>query len=228
MKGQKISAVIITLNEESRLTRCLDSINWMDEIIVIDSGSSDKTCELAGNYSKSIFYREFDDYASQKNYGASRALNNWIFSIDADEVMSNELRDEIKKTLSAGPDKDLYTVPRRNIYFGHDVTHVLGKDEPVRLYKKDTAGYYGIVHEKVKGGPAGRLTSFLIHHSCDSYGDWLSKKSKYTKLDAIRQFKSGRRFRLSRFLCSPGLAGLGIALGMAFYTFKLELELRRL
>jgi hypothetical protein len=100
------------------------------------------------------------------------------------------------------------------------------------------------VHEKVKGGPAGRLTSILIHYSCDSYGDWLSKKGKYTKLDAIRQFKSGRRFRLSRFLFSPiyvfvfrffllkgwldGLAGLGIALGMAFYTFKLELELLRL
>jgi hypothetical protein len=217
----------------------------MDEIVIVDSGSQDGTCELARHYTDRIFHREFTDYASQKNYGVSKASHEWIFSIDADELMTPRLRAEIEEILSQGTGEEVFAVPRENIYFGHSVRHVLGRDEPVRLFMRSRARFEGTVHEKVMGrGVVGNLNSPLIHYSCDSYQEWVQKHRRYMRMDAQRQFRRGRQFSWSRFLLSPwrtflyrfgalqgwkdGWAGFTIAFEMALSMGLFQVELRRL
>jgi glycosyltransferase involved in cell wall biosynthesis len=240
----QISAVIITLNEERRITRCLDSIQWMHEIVIIDSGSQDATCDLARRYTDLIFQKEFIDYASQKNYGITKASNEWIFSIDADEVMPPQLRVEIEETILKDTPVEMYAVPRENIYFNHSVRHVLGDDRPVRLFMRSKARFEGKVHEKVIGGFIGQMKSPLMHYSCDTYQEWVQKHRRYIVLDAKMQFASGRQFSWPRFVFSPcrtflyrygvlqgwrdGWAGFAIAFEMAFSMILFHLELRRL
>ena len=243
-KPNAVSAVVITLNEALRLTEYLDSVQWMDEIIVVDSGSRDLTKELALKYTPLVFERSFDDFAAQKNFGAAQASSEWIFSIDGDEVMTNVLRLEIQQVLASHPKKDRFAVPRTNIYFGQSVANVLGTDEPVRLYRRDIARFEGIVHEKVVGGLAGRLNSPFLHHSCETYAEWVKKHRRYTRLEAAKEFRRGRRFSLLRSLLAPfrvfflrylvlqgwrdKWAGFAISLEMAFSATLFQLELRRL
>ena len=99
LPNRKLTAVLITLNEAERLGACLSSVQWMDEIVVVDSGSTDGTRDIAKYYTNNFFHRAFDEYASQKNFGAQQAKNDWVFSIDADEVMTPELRFEIQALL---------------------------------------------------------------------------------------------------------------------------------
>jgi glycosyltransferase involved in cell wall biosynthesis len=240
----KLSAIVITLNEEKRLGRCLDSVEWMDEIVVVDSGSKDGTCDLARRYTEMVFHRHFADYASQKNYGVSKASYKWIFSIDADEVMPPSLRAEIEKILSEEPKQEIFVVSRENVYFGHSVKHVMGRDEPVRLFRRKRGHFEGPVHEKVVGGSIGRLNSPLLHYSCDTYHEWVQKHRRYVRMDAERQFRQGRRFSWGRYLLSPwrtflyrfgvlkgwkdGWAGLAIAFEMSLSMLLLQMELKYL
>jgi glycosyltransferase involved in cell wall biosynthesis len=240
----KTSAVIITLNEEKNIERCLNSIQWMDEIVVIDSGSEDHTLEIAARYTNRIIYREFDNYADQKNFGASQASHDWIFSIDADEMVTAELKDEIEETLSREPPEQMFSLPRINIYFGKRIRYVFGNDSPVRLYNRKKAYFVGAVHEKVSGGTPGKLISHLNHYGPGTYGEWARKHRHYTLLEARKQFRHGRRFSFWRTCLSPfrvfvfryfilrgwrdGLAGLTVAVEMAFSTFLYHQEILRL
>ncbi len=242
--SEKISAVVITLNEERRLANCLDSVKWMDEIIVVDSGSTDGTYGIARKYTEQVFYRQFDNYAYQKNYGADKASHDWIFSIDADEVMSSELRRELKQLLTARPAWGSYGVHRHNIYFAHTVRHVFGVDEPVRLYRRSQAHFEGAVHEKISGPAPGSLKSPLIHYSCESFLEWVHKHRHYTRLHAEKEFFNGRRFSFMKLILSPfrvfwlravvlqgwrdGWAGLAIAGEMSLSAALFQLELRKL
>ncbi|MBW1667538.1 MAG: glycosyltransferase family 2 protein [Deltaproteobacteria bacterium] len=241
---EKVSAVVITLNEESNLPKCLDSIQWMDEIVVVDAGSQDDTCNLAKRYTEKVFQKNFVDYASQKNYGVFRASNDWIFSIDADEVMPLQLKAEVENILSQETKEQMFAVPRQNIFFGHHLKYVLGRDEPVRLFRRSIAHFEGPVHEKVVGGTVGRLSAPLLHYSCNSYREWVQKHRRYVRIDARRQFKQGRCFSWIRLCLSPwrtffyryallegwkdGWAGFTVALEMSFSMFLFQIELRRL
>ena len=131
----RLSVVLITCNEEHCITRCLDSVRWADEIIVVDGGSTDRTVDLVKRYTQRVFTRTLDRFDAQRNYGNAQATGDWIFSIDADEVMSEELKAEIQAALSRAPEEDSFTVPIHNIYFTQPVPHVMGKMEPVRLFK---------------------------------------------------------------------------------------------
>lgn len=241
---EKVSVVIVALNEEARITKCLDSVKWADEIIVVDSGSRDHTRNIARQYTAEVFQREFDDYATQKNFGADQASYNWIFSIDADEVVTPQLEAEIQNTLLSAIKEDMYSIPRQNIYFGHPIRYVFGKDRPVRLYRRDKARFAGSVHEKVIGGMEGQLHSLLIHYSCNSYREWVSKHRHYIRLSAAEEYRKGRRFSLYRCIFSPlrvllfrsfilqgwrdGWPGLRIAFEMAISSALFHIELRRL
>jgi (heptosyl)LPS beta-1,4-glucosyltransferase len=248
MKGRrnrkKLSAVIITLNEEGHLERCLQSVRWVDEIVVVDSGSTDHTHKIALCYTDKVFFRAFDDYASQRNFAASKAAHDWVLYIDADEVATSGLRDEIKEELSGPMRFGRYTVVRENIYFGRPVRHVFGDDRPVRLYSRTTAHLEGAVHEKVVGGRVGNFRSALLHFGPQRYAQWVQKHRTYVRLEAAEHFRGGRRFSVWRTCLSPlrvfGLryirfggwrdaaAGLVIASEMAFSTALYQLELLRL
>ena len=224
--------------------RCLDSVRWADEIVVVDSGSTDRTAELARRFTPHVFSRALDRFDAQKNYGAAQATGDWILSIDADEVVSEALKSEIQALLSRAPEEDSFAIPRHNIYFGRPVPHVMGKDEPIRLFKKEIARFEGSVHEKITGRKTGRLKAPLMHFSCESRREWVEKHRRYVRMDAERQFEAGRRFSWSRFLFSParvfalryvglqgwkdGGAGLAIAWEMAVSTARLELMLKGL
>ena len=240
----RLSVVLITCNEERRMVRCLDSVRWADEIVVVDGGSTDRTVELAKRYTQRVFSRNLDRFDAQKNFGVAQATGDWILSIDADEVVTEELKTEIRAALARAPEEDSFAIPRHNIYFGRPVPHVMGKDEPVRLFKKEDAPFKGPVHEKINGLKTGRLNAPLMHFSCEHRQEWVEKHRRYVRLDAARQFDTGRRFSWGRFLFSPmrvfalryfglqgwkdGWAGLAIAWEMAGSTARLELMLREL
>lgn len=244
MNTSAISAVIITLNAERDLARCLEALRWVDEIVVIDSGSADATAAIAARHGARVLTRPFDHYAAQKNFGIEQARGPWILSIDADEVVTPALRDEIRALLAAPVGVSAFRVHRENIYFGQPVGHVMGCDEPVRLFLKDGGRFEGSVHEKFACEHPGRLNAPLLHFSCADYPEWVRKYRHYVRLDAARQFATGRRFSWRRLLLAPprvfwlrwiklegwkdGWAGFLVAVEMVLGTALLELHLRRL
>ncbi|MFH0878590.1 MAG: glycosyltransferase family 2 protein [Lentisphaerota bacterium] len=238
-----LSVVLITLNEASRIRRCLESVSWADEIIVVDSGSTDQTCELARAFTRHVFTRTFDDYSSQKNFGIEQAKGGWVLSLDADEVVASPLRLEMEAVLQRKSPEDCFHIPRRNIYFGHPVPHVMGYDEPVRLFMRECR-FSGTVHEKIAGKHPGHLNAPLFHFSCETFGEWVEKHRAYTRMDAARHYRRGRRFQWRHMLLSPwrvlwlrlfrlqgwkdGWPGAAISIEMAKSTVLFEQELLRL
>ena len=244
MKKANISATIITRNEASRIERCLASVQWMDDIVVVDSGSTDATCEIAKRYTRNVYHHNFDNFADQKNYAADKTQHDWVFSLDADEEITPELAQEIQEVTANPKALSCYAVPRDNIYFGHPVNHVMGQDAPIRLYRKSRCKFEGPVHEKVVGTNAGTLINKLRHYSCNTYREWQQKHRSYLRIDAKRRFSEGRRCSLAHMLLSPlrvfllryimfqgfkdGKAGFLMAWEMAMTTARYEGYLIRL
>src|SRR5688500_15991673 len=119
----KISATVITLNEEAAISRALESLGWADEIIVVDSGSVDKTCDIAESFGARVIHRDWTGFSDQKQFAAESAENDWIFSLDADEQVSPELRNEIVRIKASQPDADGYKIHRLAFYMNHPVRH---------------------------------------------------------------------------------------------------------
>ena len=135
----KISVIIITSNEEINIEDCLHSVEWSDEIIVVDSQSQDKTVEIAKKFTTKVFIKKWEGYSAQKKYALSLAENEWVLSLDADERITPELRDEIK--LSIKKDFDGYKIPRENYFLGKHITGCgWNEDYQLRLFKKSKTG----------------------------------------------------------------------------------------
>ncbi|TDQ01626.1 glycosyl transferase family 2 [Halanaerobium saccharolyticum] len=115
---QKISAIVITKNEEERISDCLESIKWVDEIVLVDSYSSDRTVETAAKYTDKIYKREFDNFSNQKNYGLKKTTCDWIINIDADERVSIELKNEILEILEDNMSFDAFEIPIKTYFLG--------------------------------------------------------------------------------------------------------------
>ncbi|EPG73220.1 glycosyltransferase, group 2 family protein [Leptospira fainei serovar Hurstbridge str. BUT 6] len=192
-----ISACIITLNEEDNITRCLSSLKFVDEIIVLDSGSSDRTGELAKSFGAKIVHREFDDYVSQKNHVVSLAKNSWILSVDADEEISPKLENEIREILGGRePEEDGFLIPRLTMYMGKWVRH--GGWYPnyrVRLFKKSKGRFVGgKVHESVLlEGKKRKLKNPILHYSYQNLYDHVNFINRYSELAATEKFAKGKR-----------------------------------
>jgi len=193
-ESAKLSVTIITLNEAENIGRCLKSIKGLsDEIVVVDSGSKDKTVEIVKKYDVKLFHREFDNYANQKNYAADQTSGNWVFSIDADEVVTKKLRGEIKKAIIE-PEFDAYSIPRCNIIFGKFIRFTRWQpelDRHVWLWKKSHGRWRGNVHEEVKiNGSVGRLKNPKIHYQYETISQFWEMMNKYSELDA-EKYTSG-------------------------------------
>lgn len=203
----KLSVTIITLDEEKDLPRALASIkNLADEVILVDSGSADKTIEIAKGFGVKILTRRFDNYANQKNFAAQSAEGEWILSLDADEEISGELADEIKDVIHS--DKyDAYSIPRRNIILGKFIKFTRWQpelDRHIWLWKKDKGKWIGDVHEELTiNGSVGRLKNYKIHHQYETVAEFLGMMNRYSELEADQKFKSGVRFSYSRFVWDP-------------------------
>ncbi len=188
--SQNISVIIIAKNEEQNIEDCLRSVQWADEIILVDSESEDRTLEIARGYTQKIFTRKWEGYSKQKNYALSLASNEWILSVDADERVSPELRDEIRSGLAEGFDG--FTISRRNYFLGKHITGCgWDNDLQLRLFKKSkTTVTDRLVHESFEvNGKIGKLNNRIDHYSYRSLKDAISKMNNYSSLEARQKYK---------------------------------------
>ena len=202
----RLTVAVITWNEEARLRRCLESVAWADEIVVVDAESSDKTVAIARDFTDCVFIRPWDGFARQKNWALERASSDWILSLDADEEVSVELREAIRQVLASSTGPDGYAVPRRNVFWGRWVRHGrLYPDWQVRLFRRGAGRFVDRdVHESVEVvGRVARLDGALVHESYRDVADFLERTNRYTTLAAEEWVRSGRPIGASDLIVRP-------------------------
>ena len=205
----KLSAIVITKNEEANLERCLRSVDWADEIIVVDSGSTDRTVEIARSFSAKVFIPEWKGFGPAKQYALEQASGDWILSIDADEEVSFTLRGEVVELLKKEPDCGGYYIPRKTQFLGKWILHSgWYPDYVLRLFKKSTGRFTpALVHEKVEVEAAtGRLNNPLLHYSYPTLEDYVRKLDQYSTLGATELFQTGKRCTTYCLIIKPVLS----------------------
>jgi glycosyltransferase involved in cell wall biosynthesis len=234
----QISATIVTLNEERNIARAIGSLRCADEVVVVDSGSTDQTREIAVRLGARVIEEPWRGYAGQKNFAACCASNDWILSIDADEELTEELAAEILQLKGEGARFDGYSFPRLAQYLGRWIRHGgWYPDRKMRLYdrrKGEWAGEY--VHESVRvKGAHGELRGDLLHYTCASLTEHLRTLDRYTSLAAQELVARGKAVPMTRLTVDPawtffrtyvlqrgfldGRQGLAIAWMAALYTY---------
>ncbi len=202
MEKTPLSVVILTKNEEARITKCLDSASFADDIIVVDDLSSDKTVEIAKKYTDRIFIRKMEIEGTHRNWAYAQAKNTWVLSLDADEIVTPELKEEIIRTLKNTPPENGFTIPRRNYFGDYWVKHGGWYPSPqLKLFRKDKFRYEEVaVHPRAfMDDPCGHLKSDLIHHSYRNLEDFLRKLNNQTTYEAQKWYNQGKPMRLGRF-----------------------------
>ncbi|MGD1005607.1 MAG: glycosyltransferase family 2 protein [Ignavibacteriaceae bacterium] len=188
---EKISVIIITKDEESQIEECIKSISWTDEIIIVDSESADRTIEIAKKYTDKIFTRKWEGYAPQKSYALSLAKNEWVLSLDADERIPDDLKNEIMQTDFNVCDG--YVIPRENYFLHKHITSCgWGKDSHLRLFKRDkTSVTDRLVHEGfVVKGKVNTLKNPMTHFTYNSIEKAITKINQYSSLQAMEMLKT--------------------------------------
>lgn len=199
----KLSVVIIARNEEARIADCLRSISWVDEIILVDDESTDKTVQIAKQYGAIVYRHKLKLLGTQWHFGISKASGNWILAMGADERVSKNLASEIKKVLK-NPEFNVYNIYFHQFYLGEPLTPTLHGGQK-RLFRKGFAYFKPIpVHE----GPfteekAGQLNSLMLHHSFVNIKQVMQKFNRYAHDEATLLFKSGVRFHPLKLLAAP-------------------------
>jgi len=197
----KLSAVIITKNEDGNIRECLESLAWVDEIVVVDSGSSDRTGEICREFTDRFFvHDDWPGFGPQKNRALDYATGDWVLSIDADERVSSELRDEILEAV-ADPALNGYKIPRLSSYCGRFIHHSGWRpDHVLRLFRRDLGRFSeDLVHERVMvDGKVGRLRHDLVHHSFRDLEQVLNVVNRYSSLGAEQKFRDGKKSGLIR------------------------------
>ena len=199
----RLTVILITLNEERNLPRLLASLaDLADEIVVVDCGSTDRTCEIAWQHGARVFFRPWTGYGDQKNFAAAQATHEWVLALDADEELSPQLRESLLVWKEQAPTKVAYEFPRKASYLGRWIRHSgWYPDRKVRLYRRDLARFVGVVHESVQvDAPVGRLDGDLYHHTVRTFADHVAKVDRYTTLAAEQLFAAGRRHWLAGML----------------------------
>ena len=213
-----LSVAIITLNAAGQLAACLDSCAFADDIVVIDSGSSDATRELARERGARVVEMAWLGYGPQKQAAVGHALHDWVLCLDADERVTPELRAGIEQALAAGGAHRAYRMARANRFMGRILRHGEGyPDWSLRLFHRGHARWSADpVHEKVEtSGTVGTLPGDLLHESADTLESYLAKQNRYTSLQAARLHEQGRAAGWGRIAFSPLLRFI------KFYVFRL-------
>jgi glycosyltransferase involved in cell wall biosynthesis len=240
----KISAVIITRNEEKNIKRCLSSIDWVDEIVVVDSGSTDDTKKIASEFTQRVFDIKWEGFGKAKNFAKDKASYQWILSVDADEIITQDLKEEIQRIAKSEDSFDGYYVPRKSNFLGKWIKHGgWYPDYVLRLFKKDKAKFsQSMVHEKVEvNGGIGYLRNPLWHYTDPNFDHYLEKLNRYTSLAAEELFRKGKRAKLFDVVFRPlavffkmyfvkkgfwdGFSGFILAVSSAFHVFSKYVKL---
>ena len=212
-----LSAVLITRNAAAVLAPCLESLAFADEIVVVDSGSSDGTAEIAGRYGARLVQKEWLGFGRQKQYAVDQARHDWVLCLDADETVSPRLAASIQAALAA-PVSPVYRMPRRNRFLGRWLSHGEGyPDWSPRLFNRMNARWSDdLVHEKVLYAVTpGTLQGDLLHDSSDDLTAYLERQNRYTTLAARQAYELGRSAGFFHILMSP------VVRFFKFYVFRL-------
>ena len=207
----KLSVTIITKNEAADIGAALASVAWADEIVVVDSRSTDDTVAIARRHTERVVVRDWPGYVAQKNYAASIAANDWVLSLDADERVTPELASEIRALVAGAPRDAAYRIPRVTWHLGRWIrTTDWYPDYQLRLYDRRAAEWTGAyVHEAVAvRGPVGQLRGELQHYAYRDIADHLETIDRYTTLAARQLDESGRRAGVLDVAVHPPLAFL--------------------
>ncbi len=214
-------------------------MSWLDELVVVDSYSTDDTKQVVSEFTDKIYDIKWEGFGPAKEYAKSQASGVWILSVDADEVVTEELRAEIKRIVSLADPLDGYFLPRSSYFLGRWMKRGgWYPDYVLRLFKKDKGSFTSrVVHEEVViRGKTGHLKNDLLHYTDPNFEHYLEKLNRYTSLDALRLFQEGKRASLSDIIFRPGLAffrmylfkfgfldglpGLILAVSSAFHVFS--------
>lgn len=202
---QALSVTIITRDAAHQIEACLKSVGFADEIVVVDSGSTDGTPEIAARHGARVVHREWLGYGRQKQFAVEQAAHDWVLCIDADERVTPRLRAAIEAALQA-PGGSGYAMPRCNFFLGRWLRHGEGyPDWSLRLFDRRHGRWSDDpVHEKVVcNGAVGKLAGDLLHESCDSLATYLDKQNRYTSLQAEALHRRGKRVHAGQLLLSP-------------------------
>ena len=203
----RLSICVITFNEAHDLPRLLKSVEGIaEDIVVIDSGSTDATVEIAQAAGAHVLTRPWTNYAEQKNHAAAAAIEDWILLLDADEELSDELRQSILKWKAAPPQCPVYEMPRLAWFLGAWIHHSRWyPDWQRRLYDRRTAQFSGAIHESLQfQGSVGRLHGDLLHYTVRNLQEQRQKSEEYSTLSARAMFESGRReWRAAKWFATP-------------------------
>ncbi len=237
--------MIITLNEEKGIARAIESASFCSDIVVLDSGSTDSTCQIARELGARVFLEEWRGFQAQKQRATELATNDWVLSLDGDEAVSSELCEEIKSILSGwarGEDQSHYTIdgyrmPRLTWNLGQWIRYGgWYPDYQLRLYNRTRAKWVGgQLHERVKAARSEKLNGALLHYPFARHFDQVATNNRYSGLGAEALNSAGHKFKVSKLLLKPiskfvetyffkrgfldGLPGFIIAVGAAYSTF---------
>jgi glycosyltransferase involved in cell wall biosynthesis len=206
----KLTVTVITKNEADNLAAALSSVSWADQIVVVDSESTDDTVNIARHFTDAVVVQPWKGYVEQKNIAASLARNEWILSLDADECVTPALAEAIQRTL-ANPEHRGYRIPRVTWHLGHWIRSTdWYPDYQLRLYDRRVARWTGrYVHEGVQvDGSIGRLQGELEHYAYRDIADHLETIDRYTTYAARQMKEDGRRATLWQLVTHPPLAFL--------------------
>jgi glycosyltransferase involved in cell wall biosynthesis len=235
----KVSVYVIAYNDEPNIRACLESVRWADELIVVDSYSTDATETISREFTDKVYQHEFKGFGRLRNEAVAYASCDWVFSLDTDERATPELRDEIRRLLEGGPQGDAYFVPRRNYFLGRWIHHCGWYPDyrQPQLFRKDRMRYRtDLVHEGFEvDGRLGYLKEHVLQYPFRDLDHFLTKQDRYSSLMAERMRQEGRRFKPHLLLTHPpftffkmyllragfldGMPGLILSGLYAYYTF---------
>lgn len=200
-----LSVIIIAKNEAHNIRRCLESVRWADELIVLDSGSTDETCSIAREYTDKVFSTDWQGYGVQKQRALSYALGDWVLNLDADESVNPRLQHEIKSAI-ADNGADAYRVPIQMYFYGKPLLFSSSPKRHIRLFKRENARYSDdIVHEKILLPHVSRIAKLntpIEHHSFIDVSHALYKVNRYSSYSASIRITNGKKASLSKTLFS--------------------------
>jgi len=240
MTEPKISALILAYNNENEIKRCIESLKFADEVVVLDSFSKDKTCDIAKELGAKVFQYPFTTFGELRSLALSHASHNWVFSLDTDEVATEKVVTELRNITKSPEARDAYFVPRRNSVFGKAIRHwgwypdyrqpQFFKKEALKYREKDN------VHEGFDIlGSKGYLKNYIYQYPFDTLDQYLGKMDRYSSLMAKRMLREGKKFSPYQFIFNPlnaffkryflrkgfldGTRGLLMASLYSYYTF---------
>ena len=196
-----VSVIVITKNEVASIARCLESVSWADEVIVLDSGSTDDTVNICRQYTQHVYETDWPGFGPQKNRALECATGDWVLSLDADEWVTPALRDEIRAAVAAPGDIDAFRLPRLSSFCGRFMHHSgWWPDYVVRLFRRVAARFSDdAVHERViVNGKTGTLREPLMHETFVDLEELLGKMNNYSTLSAQDMHRDGKRSGLPK------------------------------